>query len=319
LYGGLNVRHIVYILSFLFVPVFAFLVQMNQWNIMEGVGLLAALLWALLILVLIYLGYVCFTTDRVTRHRLLVVCVLTLFVTVFWAFFEQAGSSLTLFAEEQVDLKLLNAAQTNSINPGYIMLLAIPFSMMWSWLEKRNLNPNTMVKFGLGIIQLGLGFLVFALSAHFMSDAGKVSMIFLMVGYLFITSGELFLSPIGLSKVTELSPAKLVSFMMGVWFLSSSFAHYIAGIIAKLTSGDSGHGGEVVESLNAKAIDAPAIDLACYAEMITGSVGENASEGAVNLMNYTGVFAQIAIISFGIGLFAIIISPLIKRMMHGIK
>jgi len=212
-YGGLNVRHIVYILSFVFVPVFAFLVQMNQWNIMEGVGLLAALLWALLILVVFYLGYVCFTTDHVTRNRLLVVCVLTLFVTVFWAFFEQAGSSLTLFAEEQVNLVFLNAAQTNSINPGFI--------------------------------QLGLGFLVFALSAHFMSDAGKVSMIFLMIGYLFITSGELFLSPIGLSKVTELSPVKLVSFMMGVWFLSSSFAHYIAGIIAKLTSGDGGHGAEV--------------------------------------------------------------------------
>ena len=106
-YGGLNVRHIVYILSFLFVPVFAFLVQMNQWNIMEGVGLLAALLWALLILVVFYLGYVCFTTDHVTRNRLLVVCVLTLFVTVFWAFFEQAGSSLTLFAEEQVNLVFL--------------------------------------------------------------------------------------------------------------------------------------------------------------------------------------------------------------------
>lgn len=314
-YGGLNVRHIVYILSFLFVPVFAFLVQMNQWNLMEGVGLLAALLWALLILVVVYLGYVCFTTDHVTRNRLLVVCVLTLFVTVFWAFFEQAGSSLTLFAEEQVNLKFLNAAQTNSINPGYIMFLAIPFSMMWNWLDKRNLNPNTMVKFGLGIIQLGLGFLVFALSAHFMSDAGKVSMIFLMIGYLFITSGELFLSPIGLSKVTELSPAKLVSFMMGVWFLSSSFAHYIAGIIAKLTSGGSGHGSEAAAGDAA----APAVDLAHYAEMITGSVGENASEGAVNLMNYTGVFAQIAIVSFAIGLFAIVISPIIKRMMHGIK
>jgi len=224
-----------------------------------------------------------------------------------------------LFAEEQVNLQFLNAAQTNSINPGYIMFLAIPFSMMWNWLDKRNLNPNTMVKFGLGIIQLGLGFLVFALSAHFMSDAGKVSMIFLMIGYLFITSGELFLSPIGLSKVTELSPAKLVSFMMGVWFLSSSFAHYIAGIIAKLTSGDAGHGGDAAVGVIGEEVAPPAVDLAHYAEMITGSVGENASEGAVNLMNYTGVFAQIAIVSFAIGLFAIVISPIIKRMMHGIK
>ncbi len=318
-YGGLNIRHIVYILSFLFVPVFAFLVQKNQLVVFGETGLLAFLLQALLVLVIIYVGYVCFTSDRVTRDRLIVVCVLTLFVTVFWAFFEQAGSSLTLFAKEQVNLKFLNAAQTNSINPGYIMFLAIPFSMMWNWLDKKNLNPNTMVKFGLGIIQLGLGFLVFAFSAHFMSDAGKVSMIFLMIGYLFITSGELFLSPIGLSKVTELSPAKLVSFMMGVWFLSSSFAHYIAGIIAKLTSGDGVHGEEMTTGLTGEEVAAPASGLAHYAEMITGSVNANASEGAVNLMNYTGVFAQIAIVSVVIGLFAIVISPIIKRMMHGIK
>jgi POT family proton-dependent oligopeptide transporter len=318
-YGGLNIRHIVYLLSFLLVPVFAFLVQKNQLVVFGETGLLAFLLNALLVLVLIYIAYVCFTVDRVTRNRLIVVCVLTLFVTVFWAFFEQAGSSLTLFAEEQVNLKFLNAAQTNSINPGYIMFLAIPFSMMWNWLDKRNLNPNTMVKFGLGIIQLGLGFLVFALSAQFMDDAGKVSMIFLMIGYLLITSGELFLSPIGLSKVTELSPAKLVSFMMGVWFLSSSFAHYIAGYIAKLTSGGGGHDGAATDGLAGEEVAGPAFDLGHYAEMITGTVGEGASEGAVNLMNYTGVFAQIAIVSFAIGLFAIVISPIIKRMMHGIK
>ena len=319
-YGGLNIRYIVYILSFLSVPIFSFLVQKNQFIVFGGTGLLAFLLQALLVLVLIYITYVCFTSDMVTRNRLIVVCVLTFFVTVFWAFFEQAGSSLTLFAEEQVDLKILNAAQTNSINPGYIILLAIPFSMMWNWLDRKDLNPNTMVKFGLGIIQLGLGFLVFALSARFMNEAGQVSMIFLMIGYLFITSGELFLSPIGLSKVTELSPAKLVSFMMGVWFLSSSFAHFIAGIIAKLTSGGGGHGGEAEGVEHAAEGAEPAGNaLTQYGEMITGSAGENATEGVLNLMNYTGIFAQIAIVSFVIGMFAIIISPIIKRMMHGIK
>ena len=309
---GLNVRYIIYFLSFLFVPVFAYMVRMNQLEIFSGRGLLESLLLLLLFLVVLFILYVCVTSEKVTRNRLLVVCVLTFFVTVFWAFFEQAGSSLTLFAEEQVNLVMLNASQTNAINPGYIILLAIPFSMMWSWLDKRNANPNTMIKFGLGILQLGLGFLVFALSARFMNDAGKVSMLFLMVGYLFITSGELFLSPIGLSKVTELSPAKLVSFMMGVWFLSSSFAHYISGIIAKLTTGGDGHGGDA-----AQVAEGP---LTKYANMITGS-GDmaNASESVVNLLNYTSVFAQIAIISFVIGIIALIISPLIKYMMHGIK
>ena len=312
---GFNVRHIVYLLSFIFVPVFALLVQFNQVEVFGGTGLLSFLLLALLFLVAVYVSYVCITSDPVTRDRLIVVGVLTFFVMIFWSFFEQAGSSLTLFAEEQVNLVGLSAAQTNSINPGYIILLAIPFSMMWQWLEAKNLNPNTMIKFGLGILQLGLGFLVFALSSRFMGADGRVSMIFLMVGYLFITSGELFLSPIGLAKVTELSPAKLVSFMMGVWFLSSSFAHYIAGSIAKLTTGSGGHGdaGEVAETVEPDVLTE-------YAQMITGAVDlQSATPEVANLMTYTGVFAQIAIISFVIGLIALVISPVIKYMMHGVK
>ncbi len=309
--GGFNVRYLVYALSFLFVPVFALLVQFNQVVVFGETGLLSFILLALLFLVAVFLFYVCAVSDSVTRNRLIVVAVLTFFVTVFWSFFEQAGSSLTLFAKEHVNLVGLTAAQTNSINPGYIIFLAIPFSMMWNWLEARNLNPNTMIKFGLGILQLGLGFLVFAFSARFMDDGARVSMMFLMVGYLLITSGELFLSPIGLAKVTELSPAKLVSFMMGVWFLSSSFAHYIAGYIAKLTTG-GGHGGG--------ADGAEAGALADYAQAITGAVDiTSVTPEVAKLMNYTGVFAQIAIISFVIGLFALLISPVIKYMMHGVR
>jgi len=231
------------------------------------------------------------------------------------------GSSLTLFAERQVNLVYLNASQTNSINPGYIIFLAIPFSMMWSYLDKKGKNPNTMIKFGLAIVQLGLGFLVFALSARFMDDNGKVSMIFLLIGYLLITSGELFLSPIGLSKVTELSPAKLVSFMLGVWLLSSSFAHYIAGFIAKLTTGGGGHGGEAAAGAEGAGEAAEATEnvLTAYSQQITGIVPENATEGVTKLFAYTDVFAQIALISFAVGLFALLISPIIKRMMHGIK
>lgn len=311
-FGGFNVRYIVYALSFLFVPVFALLVQFNQIVVFGGTGLLSFILIALLLLVIVYLLYVCAISDSMTRDRLIVVGVLTFFVTVFWSFFEQAGSSLTLFAKEHVNLLGLSAAQTNSINPGYIIFLAVPFSMMWNWLESRNLNPNTMIKFGLGILQLGLGFLVFALSAHFMDNSARVSMMFLMVGYLFITSGELFLSPIGLAKITELSPAKLVSFMMGVWFLSSSFAHYIAGYIAKLTSGGDGH-GEVAAAAEPGALSE-------YAQMITGSIDlASATPEVAKLMNYTSVFAQISIISFVIGIFALIISPLIKYMMHGVR
>ena len=282
---------------------FAFLVRSSEIEVFGLTPLLQFLLLSLLAIVILYLAYVCINSDKVTRERLMVVVVLTFFVTVFWAFFEQAGSSLTLFAKEQVRLVGLNASQTNAINPFYIVLLAIPFSMMWNRLESTGKNPNTMIKFGLGILQLGLGFLVFALSARFVDDAGMVSMMFLLIGYLLITSGELFLSPIGLSKVTELSPAKLVSFMMGVWFLSSSFAHYIAGVIAKLTTGGKGGGGP----------------LAGFVESITGTAPENAPANVASLFNYTSVFAQIAIISFAVALIALIISPVIKKMMHGIR
>jgi proton-dependent oligopeptide transporter, POT family len=308
-YMGINVRYFVYVLSFLAVPVFAYLVQMSEKKLFNGPGILQSLLFGLLGLVIIYLITVCLTSDRVTRNRLIVIAVLTLFVTVFWAFFEQAGSSLTLFAEEQVNLVAMNAAQTNSINPFYIVVLAIPFSIMWNRLGE--LNPRTMVKFGLGIIQLGLGFFVFAISSRFMDDQGKVGMVFLLIGYLFITSGELFLSPIGLSKVTELAPAKLVSFMMGVWFLSSSFAHYIAGLIAKLTTGTAAG-----DAANAAA---PQGLLATWSRAMTGGLPEGeVSEGAKNLLAYTDVFAQIAIASFFVGILALVISPIIKRMMHGI-
>ncbi len=234
---GFNILVWVYVMAFASVPVFAYLVNKSEIEVpFVHLKLMEFLLWSLLSLVIIYLVYLSATKlNKSDIKKLGAIIVLTFFITIFWSFFEQAGSSLTLFAEKNVDLILLNAAQTNSINAGYIILLAIPFSMMWVWLDKKRKNPNTTIKFGLGILQLGLGFLVFAMSAPYMGTTGLVPMMFLMLGYLLITTGELFASPIGLSKVTELSPAFLVSFMMGVWFLSSSFAHHISGVIAKMT------------------------------------------------------------------------------------
>ena len=314
-FGILNIKHIVYILALASAPLFAFLVKQNSYIVfpespLES-GLMTFLLFALLIVVILFLTYTCIKSDKVTRERLIVVAILTFFITIFWSFFEQAGSSLTVFAQDHVNLVGLNAAQTNSINPGYIMLLAIPFSMMWVWLDKRRMNPSTPMKFGFGIAQLGLGFLIFAISSNYMDSNGMVGMVFLMLGYLFITTGELFVSPVGLSKVTELSPAKLVAFMMGVWFLSSAFAHHISGIISKLTIGGSGHGDEAVVVADNWLTSA--------AKSIAGTPAADASECAVALFNYTTVFGQIAIISFIFAVIAIVLSPLIKKMMHGIK
>jgi POT family proton-dependent oligopeptide transporter len=216
-----------------------------------------------------------------------VVVLLTFFITVFWSFFEQSGSSITLFAERNVNLSFLNAAQTNSINPAFIVLFAIPFSAMWVWLSRLRMNPYTPVKFAMGIAQLGLGFLVLTWSANFADAEGRVPMLFLVLGYMFITTGELFISPVGLSKVTELSPKKILAFIMGVWFISSSFAHHIAGIIAKLTS--------------------------------VAPVEEGAEvTGFESLATYTGVFEQIGYTALGFAVLALIMTPLMRKWMHGI-
>jgi POT family proton-dependent oligopeptide transporter len=247
--------------------------------------------------------------SRMEVFRLLSVLVLTLLITVFWSFFELAGTAITLFAERNVNLTLLNASQTNAINPGYIIFLAIPFSMMWVYLSKTQRNPTTPVKFALGILQLGLGFLVFAMSAQYMDAAGRTPFMFLMIGYFLLTTGELFISPIGLSKVTELSPKSMTAFMMGVYFLSSSYAHYISGAIAKLTTTpESGVAPE------------PGF-MTTMIEKVTGFAGAtttSTSEGVVSLLNYTSVFTQVGIVAIGMAVLAFILTPVLKKWMHGV-
>ena len=244
--AGTNVVNLIYVAAFLLVPIASILVRFNDLEVV-GSDLMSVLLFTVLGAILLYLGFIIISSDKVTGQRLIVVIVLTLFITVFWSFFEQAGSSLTLFAERNVNLTFLNASQTNAINPGYIMILAIPFSLLWTFLDTKRLNPSTPVKFALGILQLGLGFLVFAYAATAMDSTGRVPFFYLAFGYFLITTGEMFISPIGLSKVTELSPAKITALMMGVYFLSSAFAHHIAGIIAKLTVEDTSNKTEYVE------------------------------------------------------------------------
>jgi proton-dependent oligopeptide transporter, POT family len=297
-YFGLKTEYVVYIISLVFVPLFALLVNLNEAKIGEF-GLMTSILSLLGILVLIKIGVHMFQENKVDAQRLFVIVFFTFISMVFWAFFEQAGTSLTIFADENVLLpSWCNAAQTQSINP----------SIMWPSLGKRNLNPNTIVKVFLGLFLLGIGFLVFAYSAHFMNDSGKVPFVYLVMGYFILTIGELCLSPTILSKTTELSPVKMVSFMMGVSLLSSSFAHHLGGIIAKLTvpsdtaSGDSGF-------------------LSKFATAITGfnnNIGESGVPGVQSLAMSTTVFAQIGIVSIIVGFILLIFSPLIKKLMNGI-
>jgi POT family proton-dependent oligopeptide transporter len=181
--------------------------------------------------------------------------------------------------------------------------------MLWVYLSKTQRNPTTPIKFALGILQLGIGFLVFAMSAQFMDADGRTPFMFLMIGYLLLTTGELFISPIGLSKVTELSPKSMTAFMMGVYFLSSSYAHYISGAIAKLTSGSE-----------AGAVPEPGL-MTSIIEKVTGFTGgysESTVEGVQSLVNYTTVFTQVGIIAICMAFLSFILSPLIKKWMHGV-
>ncbi len=192
------------------------------------------------------------------------------------------------------------------INPIYIIALSVPFSMMWTWMSSRKFNPFTPYKFAYGIAQLGLGFLVFAYGARYASETGMVPMLFLILGYFFITTGELFISPIGLSMVTRLSPVKVVSFMMGVWYLSISFAHYIAGFIAKFTTRDFEGSDSFLDrfSENVSGLNA---DVVASKQM----------ESFNTLLSYTNVFTSIAVVAFAVAIVALLTAPLIRKLMHG--
>jgi POT family proton-dependent oligopeptide transporter len=306
---GIRTDYFFYLVAALMVPIAAFLVKYNALEVLEGMHLHSALLSLLGVVILGILAKKMIELSRMEVFRLLSVLVLTLLITVFWSFFELAGTAITLFAERNVNLTLLNASQTNAINPGYIIFLAIPFSMMWVYLSKTQRNPTTPNKFALGILQLGLGFLVFAMSAQYMDAAGRTPFMFLMIGYLLLTTGELFISPIGLSKVTELSPKSMTAFMMGVYFLSSSYAHYISGAIAKLTT--SNESGVIPE---------PGF-MTTIIEKVTGFAGgysESTVEGVQSLVSYTSVFTQVGVVAIGMAVLAFILSPILKKWMHGV-
>ena len=305
---GLRTDYFFYLVAILLVPISAFLVRYNAFEVIGELHLHSSILIALLVIILAIIGKNMISLSKIENLRLVTVLVLTLFITVFWSFFELAGTAITLFAERNVNLVLLNASQTNAINPGYIMFLAIPFSLMWVGLAKAQKNPITPIKFALGILQLGLGFLVFAMSAQFMDAAGKTPFIFLMVGYFLMTTGELFISPIGLSKVTELSPKKMTAFMMGVYFLSSSFAHYISKFIANATITGS---DEIPE---------PGF-MTSMIENITGFAGattDSTIEGIQSLLNYTSVFTQVGVVAIGMAILAFILTPILKKWMNGV-
>ncbi len=230
------------------------------------------------------------THNSAEFGRTVSLMVLILSTVVFWALFEQSAGSMTLFADRVVDRTVgsitFTAGQFGSLNAGFIMLLAVPFATLWVWLAKHNLEPNTPVKFALGILQAGLGFGALVLGAHYPDQTGHVAAIWLVLAYLLHTTGELCLSPVGLSAVTKLSIPRVVGVSMGTWFLATALSETVATRLGKLA----------------------AIDMSA----------DGGADLASSIATYTALFEFLMYVGLGAGIFMLIISPLIKRGMHGI-
>ena len=186
----------------------------------------------------LYFAYLLFFAglDGVERKRVLVLIVLFLACALFWSGFEQAGSSLNLFAERYTDRVVgaftLPAGWFQSLNAIFIVIFAPVFSAIWVNLARRNLDPSTPVKFALGLIGMAVGFLMMFLAARIVADGLPAAAYWLVLTYLFHTFGELCLSPVGLSSVTKLVPQRFVGQSLGIWFLGASLGNLVAGRIA---------------------------------------------------------------------------------------
>jgi POT family proton-dependent oligopeptide transporter len=174
--------------------------------------------------------------NKVEKERVGVILVLFIASALFWAGFEQAGSSFNLFAERNTVRNLASfevpAAWYQALGPVFIIMFAPMFAWLWVWLARRNLDPSIPVKFAFGLLLLAAGFLVMAGAAQVVAAGNKALPTWLITTYLVHTFGELCLSPVGLSSVTKLAPRKLVGQMMGIWFLATSFGNLLAGLVA---------------------------------------------------------------------------------------
>lgn len=287
---GIPQKTLIPILAFLSTPLIAYILATYK-SIAGGESFLGdqnyvELLFKLIgAAVVIYLGVIMYNSTVDERKKLFMAVLITFFMTLFWGFHELSGSVITLFASRNVDLTFMNASQTNSLNSMFIIILAIPISLLWNYLSKKKLNPRTPYKFGFGLILAGVSFYILSLSGGSADENGMVPFSYLLVMYFIISIGELFMSPVGLSKITDLSPKRIVVFMMGIWFLSSAYAFQIVGFISKQLA---------IESTDV-------------------NVG-----GLDTLQVYIDGFGLIAQYSLGAGIAVIIFSPLMKKLMGNI-
>jgi POT family proton-dependent oligopeptide transporter len=208
------------------------------WTVLDAVVLARGTVYSLVAASIAYFAYVFLTgkLSAVERNRMIVIVALVIACALFWAGYEQAGSSLNLFAERftlrDVGGFEIPASWFQSLNPTFIILLGPVYAMFWVWLAKRHLEPASPAKFAFGLIILGVGFAVMIGAATLVAEGRQVWPTWLVFTYLFHTMGELALSPVGLSAMTKLAPKRFVGQMMGMWFMCTALGNAISGLIA---------------------------------------------------------------------------------------
>lgn len=235
---------------------------------------------------LIYLIYEMSKLSRKDNLKLVAALVFIIFSVVFWAIFEQAGGSLSIYAAEHLQGKILFLGPNqinNSANALFVIIFAPLLGLVWLWLHSKKLEPNSVVKFGLGFLFLGLGFYMFYTGKFTAGNDGIASLNLFTLAYLVITFGEISLSPIGLSLMTKLSTQKLQGVMMGMWFLASAYGQYVAGLF-----------GEAIT---------PKGDMSAVEKLSVYSEG----------YKQFGIYALIA------GILLIVISPVVRKLMGSVK
>ena len=224
-----------------------------------------------------YTLYEAFKLPKEARERIFAMLFLIALNPLFWGLFEQAGGSLNLYTDRYVDRSGVPTSLFQSINPIYIVLLAPPFAALWQWLGRKGLEPSAPAKFGLALTQVGLGFLLFVWGANTVGAAAMTPVIFVFLIYLLHTTGELCLSPVGLSAMARLAPLHLASFVMGAWFYMTAVGNFVAGKIGEATGGE---GGEMSKELVLQ------------------------------------IYLKIGWVAIGISVLVLAVSPFVKRWMH---
>ena len=269
----------VYILSLIFVPIILVMVSVPQYT--------DYFMWTVGPLTLIYLFFEMSKVTPAERNKLWAALIFIVFSILFWGIYEQSGGSLSIFAAKNLNKDLLGLDPNGVNNSGgafFIIFLAPLLGLLWIWMNKRKIEPNTIIKFGLGFIFLGLGYYVLFATRLFADLQGITSLNFFTLALLVITLGELCLSPIGLSIMTKLSTKNLQGMMMGMWFLASAYGQYVAGII----------GAGLVD----------------------------AKEGSTNydaLITYTEGYKQLGLYAVIAGVVLIIIAPWVKKLMQEVR